>query len=190
MNNDFNYCPKCGGKNVKCIGNRKWVCPDCGFDLYHNVAAAVGIMIYDNEDNVLFELRAREPKLGFADLPGGFVDYEETAEDAVARECKEEMSIDVTDFHYLCTYPNVYPYKNIEYHTCDLFFTAKLPEKYHNIDEYIQALKAEEDEIAGFCSYRVHTKEDIEKIPFAFASGKKALARFVEWRSLERSNSK
>ena len=183
MKNDFNYCPKCGRKNVECIGNRKWVCPDCGFDLYNNVAAAVGIMIYDKDDNILFAIRGNEPKKGCADLPGGFVDFDETAEDAVARECKEEMSIEVKDFHYLCTYPNVYPYKDIEYHTCDLFFTAKLPEEYSSIDDYIKTLKAQEDEVDGFRSYRVHTKEDIDNIPFAFVSGRKALARFVEWRN-------
>ena len=183
MDNNFIYCPNCAGKNVQNPGNRKWVCPDCGYTLYNNVAAAVGIMIYDKDDNILFAVRANEPKLGCADLPGGFVDFDETAEDAVARECKEEMSIDVKDFHFLCTYPNVYPYKNIEYHTCDLFFTAKLPEEYKSIDDYITHLKAQEGEVAGFRSYRVRTKEDVENIPFAFTSGRKALMKFVEWRN-------
>ena len=70
MDNNFIYCPNCGGRNVQNPGNRKWVCPDCGYTLYNNVAAAVGVMIYDKDDNILFAVRANEPKLGCADLPG------------------------------------------------------------------------------------------------------------------------
>ena len=49
MKNDFNVCPMCAGKKIKNLDNRKWICEDCGFDLYCNVAAAVGVIIYDNE---------------------------------------------------------------------------------------------------------------------------------------------
>ena len=49
MKNDFNVCPMCAGKNIKNLNNRKWICEDCGFDLYCNVAAAVGVIIFDDE---------------------------------------------------------------------------------------------------------------------------------------------
>ena len=62
MTNAFNMCPMCGSKNIENPGLRKWICRDCGFDLYNNVAAAVGIIIYDKDKNVLFEVRAKEPK--------------------------------------------------------------------------------------------------------------------------------
>ena len=51
MKNDFNVCPMCAGKKIKNLDNRKWICEDCGFDLYCNVAAAVGVIIYDDENN-------------------------------------------------------------------------------------------------------------------------------------------
>ena len=51
MKNDFNVCPMCAGKNIKNLNNRKWFCNDCGFDLYCNVAAAVGVIIFDDENN-------------------------------------------------------------------------------------------------------------------------------------------
>ena len=133
MKNDFNMCPMCGSKKIINHNNRKWVCEDCGFDLYCNVAAAVGLIIHDKYNNVLFEVRAKEPRKGFVALPGGFVDFDESAEEAVSRECREEIGAEVSDFDFLCTAPNTYVYKNIEYKTCDMFFTAELPSDFESI---------------------------------------------------------
>ena len=49
MQNDFNFCPNCGGKNIKNVNMRKWKCDDCGFTLYNNVAAAVGLVIQNEQ---------------------------------------------------------------------------------------------------------------------------------------------
>ena len=182
MKNDFNLCPMCGSEKIENHGNRKWTCPDCGFDLYNNVAAAVGLIIYDDDRNVLFEVRAKEPRKGFIAVPGGFVDPDECAEQAAVRECREELGADVNpaDVHFLCTYPNTYPYKNIEYKTCDLFFMARLPKKFRSIREFIDSLKAQESEVSGFASYQVRTAEDVEELPLAFASARTALLKFTK----------
>ena len=95
MKNDFNMCPMCGSKKIENHDNIKWVCPDCGFDLYCNVASAVGVIIYDDENNVLFEVRAKEPSKGKIVIPGGFIDFDERAEDAIVRECREEIGVEV-----------------------------------------------------------------------------------------------
>ena len=58
--NDFNLCPNCGSKNIKNVKNRKSLCQDCGFDLYNNVASAVGLIICDKENKILLEERAKE----------------------------------------------------------------------------------------------------------------------------------
>ena len=48
--NKFSFCPQCGSKNIETHhGGYKWVCPDCGFDLYSNVASAVGVVIVNDE---------------------------------------------------------------------------------------------------------------------------------------------
>lgn len=44
--------------------------------------------------NVLLIKRGRDPYKGFWALPGGFVEYGETTEDAVKREVKEETGLD------------------------------------------------------------------------------------------------
>ena len=56
LKNDFKLCPMCGSKKIENHNNRKWLCPDCGFDLYNNVASATGIVIIDKYDNVLLKL--------------------------------------------------------------------------------------------------------------------------------------
>lgn len=175
MKNDFNMCPMCGSKKIINHGNRKWVCEDCGFDLYCNVAAAVGVIIRDKNHNVLFEVRAKEPRKGFAALPGGFVDFDERAEEAVVRECKEEIGVEIKNAEFLCSFPNTYVYKNIEYKTCDLFFTAELSDDFDSIDDFIKSLKAEESEVQSFISYRVESYEDVENIPLAFESARNTL---------------
>ena len=182
LKNDFKLCPMCGSKKIENHGNRKWVCPDCGFDLYNNVASAVGIVIYDKNHNVLFEVRAKEPRKGFLAVPGGFVDFGESAEEAVVRECREEIGVPVEGAQFLCTAPNTYEYKGIEYKTCDIFFAAQLPPEFSTIDDFIKSLHAEESEVVAFESHRVASLEDIEKLPLAFESARYTLHRWLSAR--------
>lgn len=181
MGNDFNLCPMCGSKKIECRHNRKWICPDCGFDLYNNVAAAVGVIIKDKYNNILFEVRAKEPRKGYLALPGGFVDFNESAEEAVVRECREEIGVelDINSIRFLCTNPNTYEYKNIEYKTCDMFFVADLPSKFDSINDYIKTLTAEESEVSEFQVHKVKTLNDIEKLPLAFVSAKATLEKLI-----------
>ena len=45
---------------------------------------------------------------GSWDIPGGFVEWNESAEQAASRECKEELSISVKMLEYLGSIPDVY----------------------------------------------------------------------------------
>ena len=119
INNEFNFCPNCGTNKIKYLQNKKWFCSECGFDLYNNVASAVGVIFHDKDCNVLFEKRAKNPRKGFLALPGGFCDRDETAEQAVIRECLEETGAKPNNIKYLCSFPNDYEYKDIQYKTCD-----------------------------------------------------------------------
>ena len=179
MENDFNLCPKCGSKNIQNINNRKWICPECGFDLYNNVAAAVGVIIYDKNHNILLEVRAKEPRKNFLALPGGFVDADETAEEAVVRECKEEIGTEIENPEFLCTFPNTYEYKGIIYKTCDMFFTAALPEN-QTVEELVSKLSIQESEVQKLVVAKVVSEEDVKKLPMAFESSVKTLFKFVK----------
>lgn len=121
----FNYCPACGSGDIFFDDVKKIGCRSCSFTYYHNVAAAAAAILEYDKKIVLIE-RAKDPGKGRLDLPGGFVDPKESAEEAIKREIKEELKIDVTEPKYLGSYPNIYKYEGVIYHTCDLFFYCKI----------------------------------------------------------------
>ncbi len=128
--NTLSFCPRCGNSSLTFVNDKNLFCTDCEFTLYHNIAGAVAVIIrYKNE--ILFTRRNRNPQRGKLDLTGGFVDAYETAERACQREIKEELNldIDISKLQYISSLPNQYPYKNIVYHTIDLFYEYKLEEK-------------------------------------------------------------
>ncbi|MBQ4378460.1 MAG: NUDIX domain-containing protein [Treponema sp.] len=169
--NDFNFCPSCGSKNIKNVNMRKWLCSDCGFDLYNNVASAVGLVIRTPEGKILLEKRAKEPRKGFLAFPGGFVDPDESAEEACIRECREETGVEPVSLKYIATFPNTYLYKNIQYKTCDMFFEAELPEN--------AELHAQEGEVLGFEEIFVRNEEELAAVPLAFESARKTLQKLL-----------
>jgi len=120
------YCPSCGSHDFKPKTEQQFVCSRCRFTLFHNTACAVVGLIVSPDQKLLFTRRAHDPGKGTLDLPGGFVDYRERAEDALSREIKEELSLEVASFQFVCTMPNLYPYKGVLYHTIDLFFICRV----------------------------------------------------------------
>ncbi len=62
------------------------------------------------------------PPFGWA-LPGGFVDYGESLEDAVRREVKEETGLDLEDVRQFHTYSE--PSRDPRFHTIGTVFIAK-----------------------------------------------------------------
>ncbi|TXF75843.1 NUDIX hydrolase [Chryseobacterium sp.] len=128
---DLKYCPKCGEKTLIWDGERKWTCGACDFVLYNNIAAAVAVVIRCG-DEILFTKRNQMPKKGKLDLAGGFVDPEESAEEACVRELFEELQLHLqpSDLKYLGSFPNTYLYKEIDYRTLDLFYEYNVSEKF------------------------------------------------------------
>lgn len=120
------YCPKCGAAALRFIESNLVHCDVCGFDLYLNTAAAVAALIPDEQGRLLIIERAEEPKKGTWDLPGGFADPGETAEEALRREVREELGLKVVSTQYLCSYPNTYEYKGMHYATMDLGFICRV----------------------------------------------------------------
>ena len=125
------FCPQCGNKTLQWDGEKKWSCSNCQFNLYNNVAGAVAVVIRCGEE-VYLTRRNQNPKLGKLDLAGGFVDPRESAEETCKRELFEELKIeiDTSKLKYICSLPNVYQYKNIDYNTLDLFYEYEVSEKF------------------------------------------------------------
>lgn len=178
MSNKFNYCPDCGSTNIITAPDaRKWNCKDCGYELFNNVAAAVGVVILNSKGQCLFEKRAKEPKKGMYALPGGFCEPGEPAETSLVRECMEEIGWEVKDFKFICTQPNTYLYKNILYKTCDIFFETQIDED--------AVFTPQESEVTELFWLDISTKEALDKIPIAFDSTRKTLEYRLKLKSGE-----
>lgn len=118
----FHYCPKCGSVNFEINNALSRHCIDCGFTYYQNPRASTAAFILNSKGELLLVRRAKEPAKDTLDLPGGFVDNNETAEQGMVREIKEETGLEVSDMKYLFSIPNVYHYSGMDIHTLDLFF--------------------------------------------------------------------
>lgn len=127
----FKYCPKCGGTDFRVINEKARRCEACDFTYYFNPSAAVACLVTDKMRNVLISVRGKEPAINTYDLPGGFIDLNETAEEGMARELLEETGIHysrginegiASPLKYLFSLPNIYPYSGFEVHTLDMFF--------------------------------------------------------------------
>ncbi len=118
----FIFCPACGSKTFQVRNEKAKQCTTCGFTYYFNPSASVACFIKNAKGNLLLVKRAKEPAKGSLDLPGGFVDINETIEETLYREIKEETGLSITDHTYLFSLPNIYPYMGFNVHTADLFF--------------------------------------------------------------------
>ena len=95
---------------------------NCGFHFFVNAAAAVAALIGNEKGELLLTRRRLDPDAGKLDLPGGFTDPWESAEDALARELQEELGIKVKQMEYLTSRPNEYIFSGISVFTLDLAF--------------------------------------------------------------------
>lgn len=124
----FRHCPHCGSGEFAINDDRSKRCARCGFVYYHNASAANVALIRNGRGELLVVRRGREPQKGWLDLPGGFCDLGETAEEGVRREVMEETGLQVREVRYLLSRPNTYVYGGFTVHTLDLFFACEVDE--------------------------------------------------------------
>ncbi len=158
----FSHCPECGAAGLAASQPRTFDCNRCGFRYHHNTAAAAGGFLLDPAGRLLVIVRAHDPGRGLLDVPGGFLEAGESAEEALIREVHEELGVDIRSPEYLCSQPNQYPYRGIVYDVLDLFFVVR--------DVPLDGLVAS-DEIA---SWRVVDSSLVDPAEFAFPSTRAA----------------
>lgn len=122
----FKFCPYCGAAGFAWNNINVFECQNCKQKFYINMCAAVVAVIYNDKNELLLTRRKHEPSKGLLDLPGGFVNIGETAENAVIREVKEELNIDISELKFIATFPNEYIFGGIQYFTEDIVFSCKV----------------------------------------------------------------
>lgn len=115
----FTYCTACGGKLYQ-EDETTYHCKSCSTKLWNNPKAAAGVILLQDKQ-VLVAKRAREPQKGKYDFPGGFLDYNEDAEDAARRELLEEAGIKLGNLELIATSTHEYAEGTS---SCDLLFLA------------------------------------------------------------------
>ena len=98
-------------------------CPKCKnkIEVYQNPIPTVDIII-EVEPNGIILIKRKNPPYGWA-IPGGFVDYGESLEEAAVREAKEETNLDVTLIKQFHTYSN--PKRDPRHHSISTVYIAK-----------------------------------------------------------------
>ncbi len=122
----------------------------------------VDAIIEINDGIVL--IQRSNPPFGFA-LPGGFVDYGESLEEAVKREMKEETDLDLEDLKQFHTYSE--PGRDPRFHTIATVFIAKAKGR----------PKAGDDA----ASLKIMKLDEIEKLNFAF-DHKKIIQDYLKYK--------
>lgn len=93
---DLTFCPICGHKlTEREVGGRsRRACDNCGYVHYVNPVPAVGIII-EMDGGVVLIRRGQPPHQGEWTLPSGFIEADESAEEAAIREAGEETGLKV-----------------------------------------------------------------------------------------------
>lgn len=162
----MNFCSNCGSEKIglkipEGDTYKRFVCGNCGQIFYTNPRIIVGCLPLF-EDKVLLCRRAIQPQKGLWNLPAGFLENGENAEDGAVRETLEESlaKVDVIKLHVVFSLPKV----NQVY----LHFLAQLPDMHFGPTK-------ESVEVKLF---------EISEIPWqeiAFHSTTFALEKFIEF---------
>jgi len=109
---DIHFCRRCGATVSKLTPNA-FRCKN-GHNLFYDAAPAAGAWIFNHKGEVLLNVRAVEPGKGKLCMPGGYCDYGESLEAAMARELQEEVGLTPADYskpEYLGSIEDAYPWQ-------------------------------------------------------------------------------
>ena len=94
-NRKIRYCPQCKATlgKTRHEGYSRLACPKCGWINYENPLPSVAALVRNPRNEILLVKRGVEPSKGRWALPCGFIEIEETPEEACLRELWEEAGV-------------------------------------------------------------------------------------------------
>ena len=104
---------------------RHVICPRCRYVLHDYPRSAAGLLVV-RDDRVLLLERAHEPRVGFLDVPGGFLEAGESFERCARRELREETGLRVGAVTPLGTYWDTYHVRGFgRFPVMNVYFAAR-----------------------------------------------------------------
>ncbi len=104
------FCGRCGQPTVNAPADRAKLCPQCGLLSFPRLSPAVIMLIQRSDDEFLLA-RNRAFADGFYSVLAGFVEPGESLEEAVAREVREEVGLEIRDIRYFGSQPWPFPHQ-------------------------------------------------------------------------------
>lgn len=105
---DHRFCGRCGAATAPVPGERARRCPNCGLTAFPRVSPAV-IMLIERGEEILLARGHRSPP-GRYGIVAGFVEAGESLEEAVRREVREEVGLEIADIRYFGSQPWPFPH--------------------------------------------------------------------------------
>jgi 8-oxo-dGTP diphosphatase len=158
-------------KEAKIDGRVREVCPACEFVLFRNPVPGVGVLVEIESDLVLIR-RGQPPFVGRWALPSGFIEEDESVEQAAVRECKEETGLDIELIELFGVYS--FPEGPVQSGIIIFYRARPVGGELRAGDDAQEVAVFAPDELPGDVAFRTH---------------REVLARWVEHKSAGRSTS-
>jgi NAD+ diphosphatase len=97
------FCGKCGTRTQQKPDERALICPDCNTIVYPKISPAVIVAIICK--NKILLARSSNFQVNRYSLISGYVDVGESLEEALRREVKEEVGLDIKNIRYYKSQP-------------------------------------------------------------------------------------
>ena len=154
------FCGRCGVLLRTKTDERAKECPQCGLLHYPRLAPAIIVLV--ERSNQLLLARSRHFMPGMYSVLAGFVEPGESLEEAVVREVKEEVGIEIKDIKYFGSQPWPFP------HSLMIGFTATYAGSEISLND---------DEIEGAGWFTI---DNLPRIPGKISIARKLIDWFIE----------
>lgn len=119
------FCFICKGVMIWKEGKLS-VCSKCGYRNYINPTPCNAVILTDAQGEILLVRRKSQYKNEYWDLPGGFMEFNENAEESMLREIKEELGIKIKGLKYFGSQHDAYTYDGITFPTLGLIYVGRI----------------------------------------------------------------
>ncbi len=161
----FKYCLLCG--SIAKPNDQYIECTNCGYRFFINPAPCNAAIIENENGEILLVERKFDPKKGYWDVPGGFIQADESLEESTKREIREELGVDMQINKIIGVYEDTYLFQDIIVPTLGVIVSAKI----------VKGTLQPSDDITSF---KFFPKKDVLKQKLAFESVRKGLTDYLK----------